>query len=561
MSAAGKGGGPPTTLKGTPSPSEQHTQVDVATEVGLAHTIASTGELVISAQLPPSGSGAVAALLPHQPSDLMPGTMVGEYRIEGKLGEGGMGQVFAAIHPVIGKRAAIKVIKLELCANAEAVERFVQEARAVNQIGHANIVDVFAFGTLPDGRRYLVMEWLRGESLSARLKREKLSVEEVCDILDPICRALEGAHEKRIIHRDLKPDNVFLCAVKGDKPVVKLLDFGIAKLAGTEDTRLERTRTGSMLGTPAYISPEQARGRGVDERTDIYALGAMAFEMFTGRPPFDADNAMDMISSHLHDPAPAPCSVVPGLPPALDTLLLGMLEKDPGNRPSLQRVRDSLADIRRAPMASRATVRAAPPLVDNGAPIPAERPRAVSVETTAKVERGGKGKWIALAVVIAAGAAAAVIVGGGRASKPAPPPPAAAVEPSKPAPVVEAPAPTPAPAPVVAPRPAQLSIAVNVPDATIEVGGKTVKAENGRAQVSLPPGEYELSVSAPGRKPASKQLTLAEGATVAEKIHLERGKSAARPSAGSKPTTKPTPPADKPKEPGKKPPGDDDTIW
>src|SRR5512139_835820 len=166
---------------------------------------------------------------------LAPGTMVGEYKVERLVGEGGMGQVYGAVHPVIGKRAAIKVLLPEICRSRQMVERFVMEARSVNQIGHPNIVDVFAFGALPDGRQYMVMEWLKGEALSDRLARGILPLAETCDVLLAISAALDAAHEKGIIHRDLKPHNVFLVDVKGAKQIVKLLDFGLVKLMGPED--------------------------------------------------------------------------------------------------------------------------------------------------------------------------------------------------------------------------------------------------------------------------------------------------------------------------------------
>ncbi len=282
------------------------------------------------------------ARTPSSGYELEPGVMVGEYRIEGQLGEGGMGRVYAATHPVIAKRAAIKVLHPELSVNAQAVERFVQEARSVNQIGHPNIVDIFAFGALPDGRSYFVMEWLRGESLRERMSRGWIPIPEVHQILDTIAVALAAAHENGIVHRDLKPDNVFLVEIKGTAPQVKLLDFGIAKLLGGEDHRSERTRTGNLLGTPAYISPEQARGYAVDHRTDIYALGGVAFEMLTGEVPFPSDNAADMIARHLHEEPPFASHRNAQLSPELDQLLRAMLAKDPGQRPTLDEVRARL---------------------------------------------------------------------------------------------------------------------------------------------------------------------------------------------------------------------------
>ncbi len=282
----------------------------------------------------------------HDLPEIEVGTMVGEYRIEGQLGEGGMGRVYAAIHPVIAKRAAIKILHPELSANREAVERFIQEARAVNQIGHPNIVDIFAFGQLPDGRSYFVMEWLRGESLGERTDRAPLPMVEAISILETVSLALEAAHETGIVHRDLKPDNIFLVDIKTAQPQVKLLDFGIAKLLNTDAARTERTRTGNLLGTPAYISPEQARGYTVDHRTDIYAFGALAYELFTGALPFPADNLADMIAKQLFEPPPSARLKCPDLTPELDELIQAMMAKVPEARPTLADAREGLRTFR-----------------------------------------------------------------------------------------------------------------------------------------------------------------------------------------------------------------------
>ncbi|HEX8951231.1 MAG TPA: serine/threonine-protein kinase, partial [Polyangia bacterium] len=231
---------------------------------------------------------------------LEPGTIVGEYRIEEKIGEGGMATIYGATHPLLGKQAAIKVMSPALSADAAAVARFALEARAVSRIGHPNIVDVFGFGRLPDGRSYFVMERLHGETLYDRLWKQQgpLPLPEVLDILAQICDGLEAAHEKGIIHRDLKPDNVFLCATRGRPERVKLLDFGVAKLRHHEPSP-RCTAAGCIVGTPEYISPEQARGRNVDGRTDLYALGVIAYEMVLGRRPFISDNPADAIQMNL----------------------------------------------------------------------------------------------------------------------------------------------------------------------------------------------------------------------------------------------------------------------
>ena len=277
-------------------------------------------------------TGAPAVDDPYLP----PGMQIGEYKIESKIGEGGMGVVYAAVHPLIGKRAAVKVLKAELCRSQFNVERFVDEARIVNRIGHPNIVDVFAFGLTPDGRSYFVMEWLKGETLRERIARARLDLPEVCEVVRPLARALEAAHEQGVIHRDLKPDNIFLVDVRGDAPLVKLLDFGIAKLT-REEHRMERTATGAMVGTPLYIAPEQAKGYAIDHGVDIYALGGILFELLTGRTAFVADNAMEIVAKHLMEPPPRP-SLFAHVPPELDDLVVRMLAKDPAARPTLAEV-------------------------------------------------------------------------------------------------------------------------------------------------------------------------------------------------------------------------------
>ncbi len=276
---------------------------------------------------------------------LPPGTLVGEFRVEQLLGEGGMATVYAATHTVIGKKAAVKVMSHRLCADPGAVERFVSEARAVNQIGHPNIVDAFAFGKLEDGRSYMVMEWLQGMTLQQRLEEGSLPFVDSLDLLLQICDALEAAHEKGIIHRDLKPDNIFLTTVRGRRTVVKLLDFGIAKLTSTEFTQT-KTKTGLFVGTPTHISPEQARAKNVDARTDIYALGVTAYQMLLGRLPFDADNAIDLVTLHLVEPPPPPRSIWPDVPEAIEMLLCALLEKDMEKRPTLHEVSELLISVR-----------------------------------------------------------------------------------------------------------------------------------------------------------------------------------------------------------------------
>ena len=262
------------------------------------------------------------------------------------LGVGGMGVVYAATHPVIGKRAAVKVLRPELSREPAAVERFVTEARSVNQIGHPNIVDIFAFGTTPDGRSYYVMDLLAGESLRARLKRSgALHISEAANVIDETASALMAAHEKGIIHRDLKPDNVFMVSTPGRWPEVKLLDWGLAKLVSP--TNKFRTLTGSVLGTPVYMSPEQARAADtVDFRTDIYSLGVMSYELLAGEPPFRKRTTLDTIIAHQEDRPPPLADRVFGLPEELLQLIEAMLAKSPDDRPTLAAVHTVLKRLK-----------------------------------------------------------------------------------------------------------------------------------------------------------------------------------------------------------------------
>jgi serine/threonine-protein kinase len=278
--------------------------------------------------------------------DLEPGTEVAGYVIDAKIGQGGMGKVYGAKQPRIGKRVAIKVLERSYCNDASAVARFEQEARLVNEIRHPNIVDVFQFGELPDKRSFFVMECLSGETLSERIDRAPLTTRETVEILDTICDALEAAHEQKVIHRDLKSDNVFLATARG-KHTVKLLDFGIAKLAGRTDlATIGQTATGIVVGTPAYMSPEQARGQTVGPRTDVYQLGVLAYKMLTRQLPFQAENPFELIVQQLKAPPPNPKKLAPNTPDVLARLVVRMMAKTAEERPSVAEIREVFAQMR-----------------------------------------------------------------------------------------------------------------------------------------------------------------------------------------------------------------------
>ncbi len=281
-----------------------------------------------------SGAGAVSHVhIGASDRDLSAGQRVGEYLITDKLGVGGFGTVFRAEHPLIGKQVAIKVLGRQWSADPEMVKRFIAEARAVNQIRHRNIIDIFGFGQLEDGRHYYVMEYLDGVPLDGYLvERGRLSLEEAIPILRAVARALDAAHANGIAHRDLKPENVFLVMDETGGPFPKLLDFGIAKLLNQGPAAEHMSLTGAPMGTPHYMSPEQSRGRNVNHRTDIYAFGCMAYQMLTGSFPFDGADYVEILLQQVgRDPIP-PSVLVPELA-IIDDGIAWMLQKDPDARP------------------------------------------------------------------------------------------------------------------------------------------------------------------------------------------------------------------------------------
>jgi serine/threonine-protein kinase len=376
-----------------------------------ATAVAQTGSLAMQQQ-------------PVSDEDLPAGSQAGEYVIERKIGEGGMGAVYGARHPVIGKRAAIKVIKRELSASAEGVDRFVREAQAVNTIGHPNIVDVFGFGTLPDGRSFFVMEWLEGESLRDRMQRP-LAFAQALEVLESIATALQAAHEAGVVHRDLKPDNVFLARVKGSPaPRVKLLDFGLAKLQGSSEGAVNHTRTGIVMGTPLYLSPEQAKGAKVDAATDIYSLGAMAYEMGAGVVPFIAESAVEIMAMHISARAEPLSQRAPWVPPMFEQLVFRMLEKDARNRPPIAEVAQQLQYMRAQPDIAGAMVPGTAPNAQwtpmHNTPRPHTAPQGVPITPPSTMQQSGvapakqskTGLVIAIVaiVVLAAGGAVAFVM-------------------------------------------------------------------------------------------------------------------------------------------------------
>ncbi|NVB82015.1 MAG: protein kinase [Kofleriaceae bacterium] len=285
---------------------------------------------------PLAHSPTLSAGPPHgEEQRLGAGTRIGEYTIERFIGAGAMGEVYAGRHPVIGKRVALKVLRHELASSAEAAERFIREARAVNQIEHENVIDVFAFGRLDDGRLYLVMDLVEGKSLRAHLVDGPLDLAAALDILDVIAAALDAAHAKGVVHRDLKPDNIVLS--NATPPKIFVLDFGIAKLVSNASEGGSAgpgtlTGQGTWLGTPSYMAPEQWSADGAGPASDRYALGVIAFELLAGAPPFSASSAPGMMEQHFRAKVPALASRGASVPAAIDDVLERALAKEPDAR-------------------------------------------------------------------------------------------------------------------------------------------------------------------------------------------------------------------------------------
>ena len=425
-------------------------------------------------------------------ADLPPGTQVGEYTVETRLGAGAFGVVYKASHPVIGKLVAIKVLSLKFSVDPEASTRFVAEARAVNQIRHRHIIDIFSFGKLPDGRQYYVMEYLDGETMDALLERErKVPLTQLLPILRGIAKALDAAHAKQIAHRDLKPENVFLARDEaGVFP--KLLDFGIAKLLGNEQGGMTaKTRSGIAVGTPYFMSPEQARGRELDHRTDIYSFGVLVYLSLTGTYPFDGDDHISILMQHVTADPDAPSTRAPELPGAVDEVVLQLLHKDPDARPDS--LRSAVAALERAAGHT--------PALDSG-PI-AVRSQAVAVAApTAFVESPKRRKrtWVlvpALAAVAVVGVAVVALTGKKHeraAAKPEPPPTPIVVK-TLPAP--------PAPAPPAPPPPVTLDIRGVPAGSTVLVAGKVIGTAPGPVQMPQSTSATVVVVQADGYQPLS----------------------------------------------------------
>jgi serine/threonine-protein kinase len=502
------------------------------------------------------------------------GATVGNYRLLRLLGEGAMGTVYLAEQPEIGRRVAVKMLRPALAADNHFAGRFVAEARAASAVRHAHIVDILDFGRRPDGAPYMVMELLEGETLAARLARVgRLPLAIAVEHARRVASALACAHAAGIVHRDLKPSNLFLC---GDlqapgREMIKVLDFGVAKLR--DDPSAVRTRTGAVVGTPAYLSPEQCRGtRAIDQRSDVYALGAVLYEMLCGAPPFVSDGFGDLMDMHMNVAPAPPRRLRAEIPPAVEAVVLRALAKRPEDRFA------GMAAMEAALAAAAASVAAAAPAVDTLESSSAALPVAVSPNATVPpvAPSGASGasraeapprrrlvRYSVIGAALAAALAGVLAISAPRrplatgpeappiaerapASPPAAPPvavavaaPIAAAPPAAAAPPSTAAAPpgTGAAPPVAAPAPAAQSPALLTIDIrSLPAGAAVVDAATGRVRGVTPlalkaargGAPLSLQLKKPGYRAQDLSVPLERDAVIP--LQLVR-KPAARPSA------------------------------
>ncbi|MFO0620934.1 MAG: serine/threonine-protein kinase [Polyangia bacterium] len=279
---------------------------------------------------------------------------IGPYQVVRKLGEGGMGAVYEAVQDPIGRRVAIKILHPKYAQDPSICARFFNEARAVNLIDHAGVVQISDYGQLPDGTAYLVMEYLKGETLSQRQKSKGMPpLPEVMRLARQIASALSAAHEKSVYHRDLKPDNIMLVPdhdseVPG-RERVKLLDFGIAKVAQADDAApgqaQPKTSTDVVMGTPRYMAPEQCKGGvQIDDKADVYSLGVMLYEMLAGRPPFVGGSG-EVLAMHIYEPPQPLKTLAPHVPEEIAQLVHLLLSKKREERPNMKQVMARLEEL------------------------------------------------------------------------------------------------------------------------------------------------------------------------------------------------------------------------
>ena len=447
------------------------------------------------------------------------GEVVGEkYRLVRLLGEGGMGSVYEARHDLIGRRFAVKFLHAELASHPEILQRFRREAQAAGSLENENIAAVTDFGSSPDGAPYIVMEFLEGEDVAKTLARfGPMPIQRAAHILIQVCRGLFAAHGRGIVHRDLKPENLLLQQRGDGGDLVKILDFGIAKLKTTEGPQ-NQTRTGITLGTPYYMPPEQARGqKELDERADIYALGVILFELLSGRKPHDGENYNSILYSILMQAAPRIETFRADLPPDLAAIVHRAMAADPNDRfQTVSELGQALApftgrSMTPAPTMSNSTIAAsAISQRSTSTRAPVTLTPSMPYQTGAGAPRSNAGLFVALAAVLVAGVGGAAwfltrtpVVA---ATAPSSAPAIAAVSEPLPAPSL-APTPVAPPPEPLAPEPTASAAPLAAPPAVAArpfKGAKAAKQQEKPAVAPAPATPPPAARPVPAPRPAAK---------------------------------------------------------
>jgi serine/threonine-protein kinase len=425
----------------------------------------------------------VASLEAEKPADtkdtLLGRVIADRFEIVSRIGSGGMGAVYKARQVGMDRHVAIKVLLRELAHDEKVARRFKIEALAVSRLTHPNTIRIYDFGQLDDGLLYFAMEFLEGISLERARRRDgPMSVTRVLHVVRQIADSLTEAHGKGIVHRDLKPDNIYLSPVGGDPDFVKVLDFGVAKLREADQRQGTLTQAGVIFGTPRYMAPEQCRSLPVDHRADLYSVGVLAYEMLTGRPPFDAENPLSILIQHVQEPPPPMAEARPDIevPAEVEAFVLKALEKSPDRR--FQTAIDVSQEAARLAAGVEGQYRKVVFVTGPRRPtVTADRSESrtvmdtahVSVEPVNEEKRPGHGRVIGFVTggLGVAGATVAVLWGLGVFS---PPPEAVPVaEPTKPVATTEAPKTVETPTTVVPATPARVTVQFRSEPAGAEV--------------------------------------------------------------------------------------------
>jgi eukaryotic-like serine/threonine-protein kinase len=444
------------------------------------------------------------------------------YRVLSKIGAGGMGTVYVAEHVALGKRVAVKVLKEDVSRDPAMAKRFEQEAVAASRIGQENIVDVTDFGRTAEGSLYFVMEYLDGRTLADLLQRERvLPVGRACNILVQVCEAIEAAHARGIVHRDLKPHNIVLLDRPGRPDFVKVLDFGISKMGWRQEPITEQ---GAILGTPEYMAPEQASGESVDPRTDVYAIGVMAYELLTGTLPFRGDHSVATMLKHINETVEPPRKRRPDLaiPEELETAVLRALSKKPDDRQqTVTQLRLAVARHIAGPIPLSAAVSTAPTL-PGAPPLELERtarpappaPDEPFADTIYRVPRrnpwplvGALGGLVAIGAVVVLMATRSGPGTTGLETQPTPVEPPAATTTAAPNPPPDKPVEPPAPVPKAPDKPVAVKLAIHsTPEGASVFRGRERLGQT-PLDVDRPSAATDLRFELDGHEPQVRRVT------------------------------------------------------